>query len=154
MRARDLEQTLPQLVEDDAAFGGRGLAAKTTIAGQIGFEIDFLIAVVFQDALQSACEILRPLVPIQLGHRPNGFGQHRMQVGRQFKQVAATRDEPLVILRVGEIQAAGQAGQNQPETENVGQRIMVLEAMLPADIAAKPRRSLKFAIVCAPPAFD
>ena len=70
-----------------------------------------------------------------------------MQVGRQFKQVAATRDEPLVILRVGEIQAAGQAGQNQSETENVGQRIVVLEAMLPADIAAKPRRSLKLAIV-------
>ncbi len=91
---------------------------------------------------------------IELGHRPDDLGQHGMQSGRQIEQIAATGDESLVVLGIGEVQAAGQAGEDQPQVEDVGERVVMPQPMFPADVAAQIGRTLEFAALGSPAAFD
>ena len=51
-----------------------------------------------------------------------------------------------VVLGIGEVQAAGQAGQNQPQAEDVGERVVMPQPMFPADVATKIGGSLEFGI--------
>ena len=123
-------------------LAGGSRAAKAAIAGEIRLEIDFLIAIVLE-RMQRTPQVLRPLVAIKLGHRPDDLRQHGMQSGRQLEQIAATGDESLVVPGIGEVQTAGQAGENQPQAEDVGERVVMPQSMLPADVAAQISGSLK-----------
>src|SRR5262245_30137137 len=52
----------------------------------------------------------------------------------ECKQVAPMSDKLLEVGALVEVQSTGQTGEDQPQTENVGQWIMVLQLVFPGNV--------------------
>ena len=73
-------------------------------------------------------------MPIDLRHANDGSCQDRVQIRGNRKQVVATRYETFEIIGIAEIEPQAEACQDHSEAKDVGQRIVMTELMLPADI--------------------
>ena len=63
-----------------------------------------------------------------------------MQCWVQMEQIAAMTDECGEVFGLREVEAARQAGQDHAETENIGQRIVMADLVLPTHIARQIHR--------------
>ena len=122
------------LREHDLVPGPAVAGLKARHAGQVDLEIDRLVAVVFERP-QQAGQILRPPATVELRQPQNGLGEDRMQPRIEGEQVPAAGDERFQVARLIQIEAAREAGQDQSQAEDVGQRIVMPQFMLPRDIA-------------------
>ena len=105
-------------------------------AGQIDVEVDLLVPVVLQ-VVQQGPQVLDAAMPVDLRHAGNRLRQDRVQPGVQREQVPPMGDEALQVLGVGEVQAASQAGQDHPQAEDVGQRVVMADLVLPGYVAGQ-----------------
>ncbi len=72
---------------------------------------------------------------IHFGHAEDRLRQYGVQSGPDPKQIAAVGDEVLERLGVREIQATGQTGQDHSQAEDIRQRVVVSQFVLPRDVA-------------------
>ncbi len=132
----NLEQPLAEFAQHHVLLGAVVLLDESGDAGQVHLEIDLLVAVVLQ-IVQQGPKVLDAAMAVDLRHAGNRLGQDGVQPRVQREQVAAMGDEALQVLGVGKVQAAGQAGQNHSQAEDVGQGIVMAELLLPGDVAGK-----------------
>jgi hypothetical protein len=62
-------------------------------------------------------------MPVDLGHAGDRLRQDRVQGRTQSEQVSPMNHKGLQILWLNEVQAAGKAGQDHPQTEDIRQRV-------------------------------
>jgi hypothetical protein len=75
----------------------------------------------------------------EFGHLDDDTGQHRMQAFLQPEQVLAVGGEQAQVVVGREVQAASQARQHLAQTQDVADRVVMAQALLPRDIARYER---------------
>ena len=132
----NLEEPLAELAQHHVLLGSVVLLHETRHAGQIHLEVDLLVPVVLQIVLQGP-KVLDATMSVDLRHAGNRLREDRVQAGVQREQISPIGDEAIQVIGFGKVQAASKAGQNHPQAENVGQRVVMADLVLPRYVAGK-----------------
>ncbi len=132
----NLEEPLAELAQHHVLLRSVVLLHEARHAGQVDLEVDLLVAVVLQVVAEGP-QVLDAAMPVDLRHAGNRLRQDRMQAGVQREQVPPMGHEAFQVLGFGKVQSAGQTGQDHPQAENVGQRVVMADQMLPGHITGK-----------------
>jgi len=85
----------------------------------------------------------------EFGHADDGFGEDGVELLIEPEQVAAMRDETVEVFGLVEVEAAGEAGEDKAEAEDIGDGIVVADLVFPGNIAGEENRFRDFVVAFA-----
>ena len=87
--------------------------------------------------MQQGPQVLDPAVPVQIGHAEDGPGKHGVEVGGQGEEILSRGNEGLQSIRLRQVDPTGEARQDHPQAEDIGERVVVFEQMFPRHVAGQ-----------------
>lgn len=130
---REVEQAIAKSTED-------GSATRCLRVEGAQVEIEALLAVVAERG-EDRGEVLRPGVTIEVRHVGDDPRDHRVQPGVELRQVASVGDEALERLGLPEVSVERGARGDHPQREDVGERIVVTDRVLPRHVSGQVHRA-------------
>ena len=133
---REIVEPAAQLGEDLLA------AAQPFLRTRFGQDGRARLAMVLQ-AVDQARQVLRALAPVDLGHARQQLRGDRVQARIALHEVLANLGEGPKVAVFGEVEAAGQTDAEHPEAEDVGQRVVMPDRMLPRAVVGQIDRLVR-----------